>query len=88
MELSTKKRLIEVTKTIVNDWDPLDFLALGAHEDKYIKEVCQIIKYIEDCQSVEELAVQIKTVFDNSFSTDLSPITCLQVAVMVWEEIR
>ncbi|QFT89128.1 hypothetical protein FIU87_10760 [Bacillus sp. THAF10] len=78
----------EIVKKVINDWDPMDLLALGGAEDEYSLEIKKIYKALRYCDELENLAVQIKKVMDASYSTDLAPIVCLQVADIIWEELR
>ncbi|NLP52765.1 DUF1871 family protein [Bacillus sp. RO1] len=78
----------EIVIQIINEWDPMDLLAMGAGEDRYRNEIDKIIDALDEVDSVDELARHIKQNMDASFSTDFPSITCLQVAVLIWEEIK
>jgi hypothetical protein len=82
------QRKKEVVTKIVNEWDPLDLLAMGAGEDRYQHEIEKIVGALQKVNTVDEFAERIKQYMDHSFSTDLSSITCLQVAVLIWEEVN
>lgn len=82
------QRKKEIVTKIVNDWDPMDLLAMGAGEDRYQNEIDQIVNSLNQVNTVDEFAEQIKQYMDQSFSTDFSSITCLQVAVLIWEEVN
>ncbi|MGD6871353.1 DUF1871 family protein [Sutcliffiella horikoshii] len=85
--VSRKKKQEIVTKNI-NEWDPMDLLAMGAGEDRYRLEIDKIVDALDEIDSVDKLGVYIKQTMDASFSTDLPSITCVQVAVLIWEEIQ
>lgn len=87
ISVSKRKKQDIVTK-IINEWDPMDLLAMGAGEDRYRLEIDKIVDALDQVNSVDELAGYIKQYMDASFSTDLPSITCLQVAVLIWEEIH
>ncbi|TYS70346.1 DUF1871 family protein [Sutcliffiella horikoshii] len=78
----------EIVIQIINEWDPMDLLAMGAGEDRYRNEIDKIVDALDEVDSVDELARHIKLYMDASFSTDFPSITCLQVAVLIWEEIN
>ncbi|WP_404450308.1 YugE family protein [Sutcliffiella horikoshii] len=82
------QRKKDIVIKVINEWDPMDLLAMGAGEDRYRMEIDKIVDALDQINSVDELAVYIKQYMDASFSTDLPPITCLQVAVLIWEEIK
>jgi len=87
ISVSKRKKQDVVTK-IINEWDPMDLLALGAGEDRYRLEIDKIVDALDQVDSVDVLAGFIKQYMDASFSTDFPSITCLQVAVLIWEEIK
>ncbi|WP_226681489.1 DUF1871 family protein [Sutcliffiella horikoshii] len=87
ISVSKRKKQDIVTK-IINEWDPMDLLAMGAGEDRYRLEIDKIVDALDQVDSVDKLARSIKQYMDASFSTDLPSITCLQVAVLIWEEIQ
>ncbi|MEA3319316.1 MAG: DUF1871 family protein [Bacillota bacterium] len=78
----------EIVIQIINEWDPMDLLAMGAGEDRYQNQIDKIVDALDEVDSVDELARHIKQYMDASFSTDFPSITCLQVAVLIWEEIK
>ncbi|NMH74740.1 DUF1871 family protein [Bacillus sp. RO2] len=78
----------EIVIQIINEWDPMDLLAMGAGEDRYQNQIDKIVDALDEVDSVDELARHIKHYMDASFSTDFPSITCLQVAVLIWEEIK
>lgn len=87
ISVSKRKKQDIVTK-IINEWDPMDLLAMGAGENRYRLEIDKIVDALDQVDSVDELAGYIKHYMDASFSTDLPSITCLQVAVLIWEGIH
>ncbi|KMJ59495.1 hypothetical protein AB685_01040 [Bacillus sp. LL01] len=82
------QRKKEIVNKIINDWDPMGLIAMGAREDRYIVEIEQIVDGLYQTDTVDEFAARIKLCLDYSFSTDFSSITCLQVAVLIWEEVN
>ncbi len=82
----SKSKKQDIVTKVINEWDPMDLLAMGAGEDRYQIEIDKIVDALDQINSVDELAVCIKQYMDASFSTDLPSITCLQVAVLIWEE--
>ncbi|MCG1020898.1 DUF1871 family protein [Sutcliffiella horikoshii] len=84
----SKQRKKEIVTKIVNEWDPMDLLAMGAGEDRYQQEIEKMVDALQQVNTVDEFAEQIKQYMDYSFSTDFSSITCLQVAVLIWEEVN
>ncbi|MCM3616028.1 YugE family protein [Sutcliffiella horikoshii] len=84
----SKRKKQEVVIKIINEWDPIGLLAMGAGEDRYRLEIDKIVDALDQVHSVDELASYIKHYMDASFSTDFPSITCLQVAVLIWEEIK
>ncbi|UAL49383.1 DUF1871 family protein [Sutcliffiella horikoshii] len=87
ISVSKRKKQDVVTK-IINEWDPMDLLAMGAGEDRYRLKIDKIVDALDQVDSVDVLAGFIKQYMDASFSTDFPSITCLQVAVLIWEEIQ
>lgn len=84
----SKRKKQDIVTKIINEWDPMDLLAMGAGEDRYQLEIDKIVDALDQVDSVDELAGYIKQYMDASFSTDFPSITCLQVAVLIWEEIQ
>ncbi|KPB06434.1 DUF1871 family protein [Bacillus sp. CHD6a] len=78
----------EIVSEIINEWDPMDLLAMGAEESRYRNQIDKIVDALDGVDSVDELARYIKQFMDASFSTDFPSITCLQVAVLIWEEFK
>jgi hypothetical protein len=81
-----KKKHAIVTK-VLNEWDPMDLLAMGAPKEEYGIEANRIVAALNTLNTVDELGSKIKEVFDHYYSTDLDLITCIQVASLIWDEL-
>ena len=78
-------------KKIMNAWDPMGLLYMGAPRDEYYPEIRTIQERLKDSLSVAELADVIKQVFVKAFdekSFSYVEADCEKVAQMILYAIR
>ncbi|MCC8438709.1 YugE family protein (plasmid) [Brevibacillus sp. M2.1A] len=78
----------EHVKKVINDWDPMDLLEIGAPTDEYESEVEEIVKVLQDTIDANELAEEIKQVFVRYFSQSLGLSECKKAARAILDEIQ
>lgn len=71
----------EVVKGEIDDWDPLDLLAI-APKDEYDPEISAIANELSEAMSVDQIAILIQSVFIKYFGQtfDRNLEECRQVA--------
>ncbi|MBP2097701.1 DUF1871 family protein [Enterococcus rivorum] len=62
----------EKIEKIINDWDPIDLFPM-APRDEYSQEINKIVSILELNKNIDfrELALNIKTIFENSFGEEM-----------------
>jgi hypothetical protein len=83
-----KKRLkdkyndtFEVVKKIINEWDPLNLLALDCPDDEYESEIQLIVSATLNENNTEKLAEKINEILYKSFEEDFKKSNdCFQTA--------
>lgn len=78
-------------KKIINAWDPMGLLVMGAPRDEYRYEIRSIEERFKDSLSVAELADVIKQVFVKAFDEQMFSYVeadCEKIAYMILYAIR
>ncbi len=81
---------LQVIREIINKWDPIGLLKLGAPRGEYDLEINRISCKIEKIKNVQELADVIYNVFNETFNYhtfDRKYLECKIVAEEMWNKI-
>lgn len=80
---------MDIVTEIINAWDPIDLLEMGAPDDEYSVEVRKIKAFFKENKvSVEVAAAKIREIFEMAFFEDLfecSDEECRSVALQLLE---
>lgn len=80
----------EHVKKVIDDWDPMHLLEVGAPPDEYESEVEEIVKVLQETIDVNKLAEEIQQIFARYFkplpNVDLSE--CKNAAMAILDEIQ
>ena len=74
-----------LVRAVINEWDPMMLLALGAPEDEYDMEIADILAAIQKTRKVEVLASNIATILNESFDNRFCSNECLHIASKLLE---
>ena len=77
----------KVVKRIINDWDPIGLLP-PAPDDEYEMEIGRIVVLLHKAESANILAVEIGSIFNQSFDLNITIEKCLPVAEKIWEAVK
>ncbi|MBB2483237.1 DUF1871 family protein [Bacillus sp. APMAM] len=73
---------------IINEWDPLDLLALDCPDDEYESEIQRIVSATLNGNNAEKLAEKIIEILYKVFEEDLKKTNdCLQIADKILKTI-
>jgi hypothetical protein len=78
----------EVVQKIINEWDPLDLLALDCPDDEYESEVQLIVSATLNKDNVDKIAEKINEIFYKAFEDDFKKSNdCLKVAERIFKNL-
>lgn len=64
------KKVMQLVKEVVDQWDPIGLLAFGCPPDEYNMEIECIVGIVAKDIDVDTLAVQINAIFQKFFGSD------------------
>ncbi|WP_078410766.1 DUF1871 family protein [Priestia abyssalis] len=82
-----------LVKEVIDEWDPLNLLAIHCPDDEYDGEIGDIVKLLPNVKSVDELSLGIHKVFVKWFGEDFleaekySIQKCNPIAIKIWNRI-
>ncbi len=69
-----------IIKRIIDRYDIMNLLSIGAPSDEYDIESKMIAEQITSDMSVQEIATIVKNTFDSQFSENIDILLCMDVA--------
>lgn len=85
--------ILNTVKKVIDEWDPLELLAMNCPDDEYDTEISDIVKLLPNVKSIDELSIGIHKVFVKWFGQDsldaekYSTQKCYPIAIKVWNQI-
>ncbi|WP_050181296.1 DUF1871 family protein [Domibacillus robiginosus] len=78
------KKALQVVGKIINEWDPMDLLALDCPDDEYEFEIQRIASAALRVNNAEELAETINKAFEGDYKKSKD---CLLIADKILKEL-
>lgn len=86
-----KPLLFNKVKSIINNWNPVELLAIHCPDDEYHSEIRAICRYIEEADSLNEieLGTQIYQTFKVYLGKEFreSPDSCIVIGRKIMESV-
>ncbi|WP_338752662.1 DUF1871 family protein [Bacillus sp. FJAT-52991] len=81
-------KTFKVVENVVNEWDPVDLLAIDCPNDEYDFEIQRIVSATLSVNNAEELAKKINDILYKAFEENFKKSKdCLRIADKIFKKI-
>jgi len=81
-------RACEVTKKVIDAWDPYSLLAQGAPPDEYDACAARVVRFIPTMRQPEDAVLALSQVFSEGFEPELfQPDPCQEVGEQLFRAL-
>lgn len=78
----------DIVKQVIDEWDPMNFLDMGAPEDEYDGETRAISNVIDGFSSLNEIAEEISETLSLSFGQTFTFEDCMKPAQKIYDVLQ
>jgi Domain of unknown function (DUF1871) len=81
------EKAIEIVRSVVNQWDPLDLLATGAPIDEFENEIAEVVREIPNIKSTIDGTNTLSWIFSSAFDENFTPEECSDVGTKLYHKL-